>query len=196
MEGEESPSAQYFRTIAPCSDLTLKNICFKYPGAGNNDVLSNINLTIPAKETTAIVGMSGSGKTTVLKLLLGFYSATKGEIKIDDVTINQILPTIWRKKCGVVMQEGFIFSDTVINNIAPGEDNPDLKELWNAIEMARLDDFINSPPLGLYTKIGLEGNGLSQGQKQRLLIARAIYKNRSTCFLMKRPMRWILSMSS
>ncbi len=153
----------------------IRNVSFTYPGAGNEHVLKNINLEIPQGKVTAIVGMSGSGKTTLLKLLLKFYDL-KGDIKIGNTPFESFRANQWRGKCGVVMQDGFIFSDTIARNIALGDENPNIEKLYHACEVANIMEFIESLPLGFNTKIGSEGNGISQGQKQRLLIARAVYK--------------------
>jgi len=139
--------------------------------------LEDIDLSIPEGKTTAIVGMSGSGKTTILKLLLRFYEPQKGEIKVGEQSINNIGFKTWRGQCGVVMQDGFIFSESIERNIAVGDDYPDKEKLRHAIKVANIQDFIDGLPLGLNTKIGAEGNGISQGQRQRMLIARAVYKN-------------------
>jgi ATP-binding cassette, subfamily B, bacterial len=157
------------------ASISLKNISFTYPGAGNEPVLKDINLEIPQGKVTAIVGMSGSGKTTLLKLLLKFYDL-KGDIKVGNTPFESLRANQWRGKCGVVMQDGFIFSDTIARNIALGDENPNLEKLYHACEVANIMEFIESLPLGFNTKIGSEGNGISQGQKQRLLIARAVYK--------------------
>ena len=139
-------------------------------------VLEDINLIIPSNKVTAIVGTSGSGKTTLLKMLLGFYPPSEGEILLNGRRLQKYSPSSWRDKCGVVMQEGFIFSDTIANNIAVGDETPDMKRLMEAATAVRMDSFIESLPLGYKTKVGIEGQGLSSGQKQRILIARAIYK--------------------
>jgi len=157
--------------------ISLQNIKFTYPGAGNEPVLEDINIHIPEGKTTAIVGMSGSGKTTILKLLLRFYEPQKGDIKVGSTYLQQISYRFWRAKCGIVMQDGFIFSDTIAKNIAVGDEYPDISKLGHAIKIANISDFIGELPLGLNTKIGAAGNGLSQGQRQRMLIARAVYKN-------------------
>lgn len=157
------------------ASISLKNISFTYPGAGNEPVLKNINLEIPQGKVTAIVGMSGSGKTTLLKLLLKFYNL-KGDIKVGNTPFDSFRANQWRGKCGVVMQDGFIFSDTIARNIALGDENPNIEKLYHACEVANIMEFIEGLPLGFNTKIGSEGNGISQGQKQRLLIARAVYK--------------------
>ncbi|MDH4462113.1 MAG: peptidase domain-containing ABC transporter [Flectobacillus sp.] len=155
--------------------LFLRNVSFTYPGAGNEPVLKDINLEIPQGKVTAIVGMSGSGKTTLLKLLLKFYDL-KGDIKVGNTPFDSFRANQWRGKCGVVMQDGFIFSDTIARNIALGDENPNIEKLYHACEVANIMEFIEGLPLGFNTKIGSEGNGISQGQKQRLLIARAVYK--------------------
>jgi ATP-binding cassette subfamily B protein len=121
--------------------------------------------------------MSGSGKTTLIKLLLGFYEPVNGKIELNGIPIQKYSPGIWRKKCGVVMQEGYIFSDTIANNIAVTDEHPDSTKLDKAIKSANIKEFIDSLPLGINTKIGNDGHGLSSGQKQRILIARAVYKD-------------------
>jgi len=157
--------------------LFINDLTFCYPSAGNEPVLKNINLIIPEGKTTAIVGTSGSGKTTLLKLLLRFYEPQRGEILIGNLQLNQIAFKSWRSSCGVVMQDGFIFSDTIERNIAVGDQYPDYDKLKHALKIANISDFIDSLPLRLNTKIGAEGNGISQGQRQRILIARAVYKD-------------------
>ena len=162
--------------------LLFKNVTFQYPGAGMEPVLRNIDLHIPEGKVTAIVGMSGSGKTTLLKLLLRFYEPTKGSIRVGGTRLAHVSHREWRDLCGAVMQDGYIFSDSIARNIAVADDRPDIERLWQAIETANIMDFIESLPLGLNTKIGAEGNGISQGQKQRILIARAVYKNPAYLF--------------
>ena len=159
------------------ASIQFKNVSFTYPGAGNEPVLKDINLSIPKGKTTAIVGVSGSGKTTLLKLLLKFYEPQKGEIKLDKTSLQNISHKLWRKHCGVVMQESFIFSDTIARNIAVGLDKVDMEKLYQAVEVANIREFIESLPLGFNTKIGAEGSGISMGQKQRILIARAVYRD-------------------
>jgi ATP-binding cassette subfamily B protein len=159
------------------TNINISNLSFAYPGAGNNPVLKNINLNILKNKTTAIVGTSGSGKTTILKLLQQFYNNYTGEIRVDNILLNKILPSQWRSLYGCVMQDGYIFSDTISNNIAVGDEVPDQEKLIYSCSIANILEFINGLPLGFNTIIGAEGNGLSQGQKQRLLIARAVYKN-------------------
>ena len=127
--------------------------------------------------TTAIVGASGSGKTTLMKLMLGFYVPNKGSIKVGGTSIEQINKKTWRSKVGVVMQDGYIFSDTIAGNIAVGDENINQERMYNAVQTANIQEYIESLPLSYNTKIGIDGKGVSQGQRQRLLIARAIYKN-------------------
>lgn len=159
------------------TSVGFQNVSFTYPGAGNEPVLKDINLKIPKGKTTAIVGISGSGKTTLLKLLLKFYQPQKGEIKLGNTSLSNISHKVWRSYCGVVMQESFIFSDTIAKNIAVGQEKIDMEKLRHATEIANVREFIESLPLGYNTKIGAEGTGISMGQKQRLLIARAVYRD-------------------
>lgn len=158
------------------TDLRMENVTFRYDALSDN-VLENITLEIPAGKVTAIVGMSGSGKTTIVKLLLGFYPPKKGEILAGGTNLKNIRPSDWRARCGAVMQDGFIFSDTIARNIAVGEEHIDGQRLINAVRVANIEEMIDGLPLGYNTKIGQEGKGISQGQRQRILIARAVYKN-------------------
>ncbi|MBD8347024.1 peptidase domain-containing ABC transporter [Dysgonomonas sp. HGC4] len=176
-EDEEQTIDSKINEIPSSKTLSVEDIYFSYDGADRNYVLDGISLVIPENKITAIVGSSGSGKTTLIKLLLAFYKPNKGDIKIDDISVDDINPHLWRQKSGAVMQDGFIFSDTIANNIAVGEDIVDKKRLLEAVQIANIKDFIESLPLKYNTKIGMEGNGMSQGQRQRLLIARAVYKN-------------------
>lgn len=164
-------------------DIYIDNVTFAYPGAGNKPVLHDIDIVIPHNKTTAIVGTSGSGKTTLIKLLLKFYSPHKGDIKIGNESLSSFKSSEWREKCGAVMQEGFIFSDTIVNNIAGEENNIDKLKLINSCKIANIYEFIESLPLGFNTRIGINGMGISQGQKQRILIARAVYKDPEFIFL-------------
>lgn len=157
--------------------IYIEDVYFSYDGADRDYVLKGVTLKIPSNKITAIVGASGSGKTTLMKLLLSFYNLNKGKIKIGEISINDINPHLWRQRSGAIMQDGFIFSDTIANNIAIGEEYIDKDRLRKAAEIANITDFIDSLPLKYRTKIGMEGSGISQGQKQRLLIARAVYKN-------------------
>jgi ATP-binding cassette subfamily B protein len=171
-------------TVLPAIDrVTVNNLEFSYPGALNRNVLEDINLTLQKDTVTAIVGVSGSGKTTLIKLLLGFYEPIQGEIRVGDMNIQMMSPDLWRGQCGVVMQDGFIFSDTIAKNIALGEQYIKSDQLLYASRMACIDDFIDQLPLGYNTRIGQEGLTLSGGEEQRILIARAIYKNPSFLFL-------------
>jgi ATP-binding cassette subfamily B protein len=164
--------------------IVFKKVSFTYTGAGNAPILKEIDLHIPEGKVTAIVGMSGSGKTTLLKLLLRFYEDYKGDIDFEENSSWKRLDhAYWRSKCGSVMQEGFIFSDSIVNNIATNDNSIDYDQLIHACKIANIIPFIDSLPLGFDTKIGAEGNGISQGQKQRILIARAVYKNPDYLFL-------------
>jgi ATP-binding cassette subfamily B protein len=140
-------------------------------------VLKDLTLNIPAGKVTAVVGHSGSGKTTLMKLLLKFYQPACGHIQLDHVDLVTFDTALWRQKCGVVMQDGYIFSDTIANNIAIADETIDEERVLEALDIANIREFVASLPLGYETKIGLDGQGLSRGQKQRILIARAIYKN-------------------
>lgn len=161
----------------PIGDIVVKKLSFKYPGTNNIPILSNIDMVIPEGKISAIVGLSGSGKTTLLKLLQKFYMPSSGKITINDWNLDGCSHKHWRSICGVVMQDGYIFSDTIARNIAVGNDSIDFNQLDLAVKIANLQDFIEELPQGYKTKIGSDGNGLSQGQKQRILIARAVYKN-------------------
>ena len=175
-DDEENPSDNKINTVPEDKTINIKNLFFRYNKL-SEDVLKDINLTIPQGKITAIVGMSGSGKTTLVKLLLGFYPVSQGEINIATSPLSSISNRTWRARCGAVMQEGFIFSDTIANNIAVGEDEVDKEKLLNSVKVANIQDMIENLPLGFNTKIGQEGKGISQGQRQRILIARAVYKN-------------------
>lgn len=157
--------------------LMMHNVSFQYEGPHSAKVLDDISLIIPEGKVTAIVGASGSGKTTLMKLLLKFYPPVGGKITLDGENLKAIHATAWRKCCGSVMQDGYIFSDTIARNIALSDEEADIKKLRHAVKVANIQAFIETLPLGYNTKIGMNGVGLSQGQKQRLLIARAVYKN-------------------
>jgi len=157
-------------------DLILQNVSFKYNPLFEN-VLTDVSLVIPHGKITAIVGTSGSGKTTLIKLLLANYPITQGSIKLGNTKLQNIQPKIWKAHCGVVSQEGFIFSDTIANNICECDERIDKNKLLRAVHLANIQEFIEEQTLGFNTKIGAQGLGLSQGQRQRLLIARAVYKN-------------------
>ena len=176
MEDEEKPEDNKATNIPENATIQLNNISFRYTG-GLEPVLKELSLEIPANKTTAVVGVSGSGKTTLMKLLLGFYHVDEGDISVNNFNLKNISPKTWRQHCGVVMQEGYIFNDTIAKNIAVGEDYVDPDKLAHAIDIANISDYIDGLPLGYNTKIGSEGSGLSTGQKQRLLIARSVYKD-------------------
>ncbi|WP_299271748.1 peptidase domain-containing ABC transporter [uncultured Psychroserpens sp.] len=173
---EEENDEEKINSIPVNATIALHEISFRYTGA-LEPVLKNLSLTIPANKTTAIVGVSGSGKTTLMKMLLRFYQPDQGEINVDKFNLNTVSQQTWRAHCGVVMQEGYVFNDTIANNIAVGQDHIDKDKLAHAIDVANISDYIDSLPLGYNTKIGAEGSGLSTGQKQRLFIARAVYKD-------------------
>ncbi|WP_426482157.1 peptidase domain-containing ABC transporter [Chryseobacterium sp. R2ACT005] len=158
-------------------EIVLNNVSYQYEGPQSPYVLKDINLKIPAGKVTAIVGASGSGKTTLMKLLLRFYNPIQGNITFNGSDIVTLSPKSIRENCGVVMQDGYIFSDTIERNIAGASEDIDKERIYHAVRVANIDDYIQSLPLGYNTKIGAAGNGVSGGQKQRILIARAVYKN-------------------
>ena len=181
-EEEPAPSNSpqgggYVTALPQNKSICITELSFTYTGAGNDPVLKNISLKISEGKITAIVGMSGSGKTTLLKLLLKFYEKYDGEIKVGESTLKYISPRFWRRQCGSVMQDGYIFNDNIAKNIAVSDEVPDYKKLLHACKVANILSFVESLPLGFNTKIGAEGNGISAGQKQRILIARAVYKD-------------------
>lgn len=181
---EESTLHPGVQEIPAGQPIVLHNIVFGYDTTRMGEpVIRGINLYIPAGKQTAIVGSSGSGKTTLVKLMLGFYPLLHGEIRVGNHRLDTYSQREWRKKCGVVMQDGFIFSDTIARNIAPGDERIDKEKLLHAAQIANITEYIESLPLGYNTKIGQEGIGLSQGQKQRILIARAVYKDPEVVFL-------------
>ena len=161
--------------------IEFQNVAKIYKGG--KVAVEDVNLSFEKGEFICFIGTSGSGKTTIVKLLLGFYNPNKGDVRIGDTSLKNLNPHVWRSKTGSVMQDGFIFSDTIANNIAPGEEVVDKERLLHAVTVANIRDFIDSLPLGYNTKIGMEGNGVSQGQRQRILIARAVYKNPDFIFL-------------
>ena len=180
-EDEEPENKEYISEIPKNSTIHLNKVSFRYIGS-DQLVLKELDLEIPANKITAIVGASGSGKTTLMKLLLKFYDPNSGGILLGNYDLKTISQKTWRSQCGAVMQEGYIFSDTIANNIAVGVDYVDKKKLAHAVDVANIQAFIESLPLSYNTKIGMEGVGLSTGQKQRLLIARAVYKNPNYLF--------------
>jgi ATP-binding cassette subfamily B protein len=177
LDDEEPVHKQFNHHLPVEHSIFIKNVSFTYPGAGNEPVLRNINLEIPKGKVTAIVGMSGSGKTTLLKLLLRFYENYKGDIYAGNIDFKTISPKFWRSISGVVMQDNFIFNDNIRKNITVNDGLVDEERLMKACKTANILPFIDSLPLGFYTKLGAEGNGISGGQKQRISIARAVYKN-------------------
>jgi ATP-binding cassette subfamily B protein len=182
-EKEDETQQQVHQTndVPYDSDIDIRNLSYRYLGS-DIPVLENLSLIIPANKVTAIVGVSGSGKTTLMKLLLKFYEANNGEINIGNTQLKNISQKAWRSHIGAVMQEGFIFSDTIANNIAIGVDKVDKERLVYAADVANIKEYVSGLPLGYNTKIGSEGLGMSTGQKQRLLIARAVYKNPEILF--------------
>jgi ATP-binding cassette subfamily B protein len=162
--------------------IYVNGVTFSYDINAGHPALQNICAVIPSGKTTALVGMSGSGKTTLLKLFLGFYSPDEGSIQIDNIDLSEIDLSVWRKNVGVVMQDGYIFSDNIINNIALGDSSPSIEHVKQSLHIA-CADFVFDLPVGLHTKIGAEGMSLSSGQRQRILLARAIYKHPTIFFL-------------
>ena len=182
-EDEEQTLALKTNRIPEERMLRVEDVCFSYDGADRDYVLEHVSLAIPQHKVTAVVGASGSGKTTLVKLLLGFYEPNKGTIRVGNVLLKDMNPHVWRAHTGCVMQDGFIFSDTIARNIAVGAESIDKERLLHAVTVANIREFIDSLPLGYNTKIGMEGNGVSQGQRQRILIARAVYKDPEFIFL-------------
>ncbi len=182
-EDEETGIECKLATLPCKQDIHIDHVSFSYNGSERELALKDIKLHIPAHKVTAIVGESGCGKTTLIKLLQGFYEPTRGCIKVGGVNLSDINPHTWRAATGSVMQDSFIFSDTIEGNIAFNSDATDKERMKSAAHMACIDDFVESLPLGYDTVIGMEGKGVSQGQRQRILIARAIYKNPEYIFL-------------
>ncbi|WP_437312892.1 peptidase domain-containing ABC transporter [Sorangium sp. So ce385] len=174
---EEPQREGILRTLPEDRSINVQNLHFRYEGPNAEPVLSDVSLHIPAGRVTAIVGTSGSGKTTLLKLLLKFYPPTRGEIRLGNMNLANFDAGLWRQRCGVVMQDGYIFSDTIARNVALGEDRADMQRLTHALRAANIHEFVESLPLAYNTRIGESGNSLSQGQRQRILIARAVYKD-------------------
>jgi ATP-binding cassette subfamily B protein len=177
MDDEESDSELKVHKLPEKTDIHVNNLSYQYEGPRSPFALKDVDIFIGENKITAIVGTSGSGKTTLLKMILGFYQPVNGEILVGDAQLSNLSIKIWREKVGAVMQDGFLFPDTVARNIAPGSEEIDEERLVNAAELANIKEFIESLPLGYNTKIGATGHGLSEGQKQRLLIARVVYKN-------------------
>ena len=183
IQKDEDPENELsINKIPDKEDIILHNVTFGYGSEKLEPVLKNISITIPAGKVTAIVGASGSGKTTLMKLLLRFYDPKKGNIFLGETNFQQLHHGAWREKCGVVMQEGQLFSGTIADNIAMGHDK-DYDAIVKAANIANIDEFINTLPNRYMTEIGAEGVSLSVGQEQRILLARAVYKNPSYLFL-------------
>lgn len=180
--GEDDDAESKIAVMPERKDILVSNLTFQYEGPRSPKVVDGVSFLVPEHKITAVVGPSGSGKTTLLKLLLGLYQPVSGEISIGGTPIVSINNRVYRSRCGVVMQDGYLFSDTIARNIALSAETIDKARLAEAAGMANLFEFIKSYPLGFNTKVGFEGHGLSQGQKQRLLIARAIYKNPEVLF--------------
>lgn len=176
-EDEEYDIGNKLSLLPENGTVTVRDLTYSYSGAERDYAIKNLSLDIPEGKVTAIVGESGSGKTTLIKLLQGFYKPNSGTIKVGGISLDCINPHLWRKSTGSVMQESYIFSDTIAKNIALSTDEVDVKRLYDSALLANADKFISALPLGYNTRIGMEGSGVSQGQRQRLLIARAIYKN-------------------
>ncbi|MDA3893240.1 MAG: peptidase domain-containing ABC transporter [Salinivirgaceae bacterium] len=182
-DDEEDVDQPKLMELPEQKDIQIKDLMFQYEGPHSPKVLDNINLEIPQNKVTAIVGASGSGKTTLLKLMLGFYPPVQGKINVGKTGLENFSQRMWRDKCGVVMQDGFIFSDGIAKNIAVSDEIVDRQKLLEAVKVANIQEFVEELPLSYNTKIGQEGSGISQGQKQRMLIARAVYKNPEYIFL-------------
>jgi ATP-binding cassette, subfamily B, bacterial len=172
---EEDPTEQKLSLI-PTGEIEIKNVSFQYTEISEL-VLDDVSFTIPRGKTTAIVGSSGSGKTTLVKLLLRFYPVLSGSIRVGKTDLSHITLSVWRQSCGAVLQDGFLFSDTIADNVAESDDTTRVSKVMEALQLANITDFIKDLPLQSHTMIGAKGNGVSQGQKQRLFIARALYKN-------------------
>jgi ATP-binding cassette subfamily B protein len=177
IQDEQPETATKVKIDQLIGDISIQNLQFSYPGFENKAVFNGLSLVIPKGKITAIVGLSGSGKTTLLKLLLKLYDPTGGIIHIGKEKLNDLDVGQWRNLCGTVLQDGFIFSDTIAKNIALGFEEINEERLHDAIKMANIGDFVYNLPKGIETEIGIGANGISQGQRQRLLIARAVYKN-------------------
>lgn len=181
-EDEEPKDIQKVKTIPDNADITFTNVSFQYDGPESEMVLKDVTFTVQANKITAIVGTSGSGKTTLIKMMLGFYHPNTGSIELGGISLSEINKAQWRKQCGVVMQDGYIFSDKISGNIGISDTTIDIDSVKYAAKLSNIDNWINELPLGYDTKIGMEGHGLSSGQKQRILIARAVYKNAKYLF--------------
>ncbi|MBP5740686.1 MAG: peptidase domain-containing ABC transporter, partial [Bacteroidales bacterium] len=176
-EDEEPANNEKIHIIPQDADIEFKDVLFQYEGPHSPKVLDKISLKIPHNKVTAIVGASGSGKTTMLKMMLGFYAPVDGNVTLGGLELKNYSESDWRRMCGCVMQEGYIFSNTIAENIGLCDTVPDMERVRTAADIANIRDWIEALPLGYNTKIGADGHGLSTGQKQRILIARAAYKN-------------------
>lgn len=177
MKDEEPAEEERIKDIPSDADIVFRDVVFQYDGPHSPKVLDEVSLTIPSGKVTAIVGASGSGKTTMLKMMLGFYPPVSGEVLLGNVSLKNYSESRWRARCGTVMQEGYIFSGTIAANIAVSEEYPDMERVRWAAGVSNIKYWIEGLPLGYGTKIGADGHGLSSGQKQRILIARAAYKD-------------------
>ncbi len=187
-EEQDEEDAHRIRRAFPSEDregysIELRDLAFKYDPYSPQDILSGINLSIPNGKVTAIVGASGSGKTTLIKLLLGYYEPLRGSIQVGGEDLSGYSLEWWRRQCGAVMQEGYLFSDTIARNIAISDEEPDIDRVRAAARVANIADYIEALPLAYNTLIGQDGQGISQGQRQRLLIARVVYKDPRIVFL-------------
>lgn len=169
--------------LPECHDITLDHVTFSYSGADRDYALDDVSFSIPENKVTAVVGASGSGKTTIVKLLQGFYEPLRGQVRVGGMPLSMIDSHLWRSKSGSVMQDSFIFSDTIARNIAIGDDRIDIDRLRQAACVGNVEEFVEQLPLGYHTKIGMEGSGVSAGQRQRILISRAVYKDPEFIFL-------------
>lgn len=182
LKEEEIDKNKDYLPLSNKNSILLENVFFKYTSS-KEPVLNDINIEIPTNKITAIVGESGSGKSTLLKLLLGFYYPTNGNLYVGDCNIKDINLKDWRKKCGVIMQEGYIFSGSLMQNITLSTLEPDKEKFIKSLKIAELFNKVETLPMKEHTKIGEVGISLSGGEKQRLLIARAVYKNPDFVFL-------------
>lgn len=187
-EEQDEEDARRIRRAFPSEDregysIELRDLAFKYDPYSPQDILSGINLSIPNGKVTAIVGASGSGKTTLIKLMLGYYEPLRGSIQVGGEDLSGYSLEWWRRQCGAVMQEGYLFSDTIARNIAISDEEPDIDRVRAAAQVANIADYIEALPLTYNTMIGQDGQGISQGQRQRLLIARVVYKDPRIVFL-------------
>jgi ATP-binding cassette, subfamily B, bacterial len=173
---EEPDHANKAHHLPADRSIAVRNVSFQYPNTANT-VLRDIQLQIPGGKITAIVGTSGSGKTTLLKLLLKYFKPSNGEVMVGNAALDSIANQTWRGHCGIVSQEGFVFADSILNNIAMGDEDVDMARVEKAAQTANIHAFVQTLPMGYHTPVGGENGALSQGQKQRILIARALYKN-------------------